>query len=161
MKHITLFLSMFLLWLLLTFNLHINNVIIGLAAALIVTLLFGHRFLEDWQKFYNPLRYLWGLVYLIIFVWECIKANFDVAYRVLSPKMPIKPGIVKVKCSLKSDIAKAFLANSITMTPGTITVDVINDHLYVHWIFVSSKDPAVYTKKIVGRFEKLLKKVFE
>ncbi len=152
---------MFLLWLLLTFNLQVSNIIVGLAAALIVTLLFGHHFLEDWQKLYNPLRYIWGLIYLIVFIWECIKANFDVAYRVLSPKMPIKPGIVKVKCSLKTDIAKTFLANSITMTPGTITVDVTDDHLYVHWIYVSSQDPAVYTNKIVGRFEKLLRKVFE
>lgn len=161
MKYITLFISMFILWLLLTFSLEIYSLIVGLGAALIVTLLFGHRFLAGWQKFYNPLRYIWGLVYLIVFIWECIKANFDVAYRVLSPKMPIKPGIVKVKSSLKSDIAKTFLANSITMTPGTITVDVTNDHLYVHWIYVSSQEPAVYTKKIVGRFEKLLKKVFE
>lgn len=161
MKYVTLFISMFLLWLLLTFNLQINNIIVGLVAALIVTLLFGHRFLEDWQKFYNPLRYIWGFVYLVVFIWECIKANFDVAYRVLSPKMPIKPGIVKVRCNLKSDIGKAFLANSVTMTPGTITVDVLGDDLYIHWIYVSSQDPAIYTKKIIGRFEKLLKRVFE
>lgn len=161
MKYITLFICMLLLWLLLTFNLQGINILIGAIVALIVTLLFGYRFLADWQKFYNPLRYVWGIIYLVVFIWECIKANFDVAYRVLSPKMPIKPGIVKVKCTLKTDIAKVFLANSITMTPGTITVDVLNDHLYVHWIYVSSQDPAVYNKKIVGRFEKLLKKVFE
>ena len=161
MKHITLFISMFVLWLLLTFNLQSTNILVGLGASLIVTVLFGHRFLSGWQKFYNPLRYIWGIIYLVIFIWECIKANFDVAYRVLSPKMPIKPGIMKVECSLKSNIAKTFLANSITMTPGTITVDVMDDHLYVHWIYVSSQDPAVYTRKIAGRFEKLLKKVFE
>jgi multicomponent Na+:H+ antiporter subunit E len=161
MKYVTLFISMFLLWLLFTFNLTLYNIIIGMAAALIVTLLFGQRFLSEWKKFYNPLRYFWGIVYTVVLIWECIKANFDVAYRVLSPKMPIKPGIVKVRCSLKTDIAKTFLANSITMTPGTITVDVIEDDFYVHWIFVSSQDPAVYTKKIIGRFENLLKKVFE
>ncbi len=161
MKYITLFICMLLLWLLLTFNLHSANIIIGIVASLVVMMLFGNKFFKDWQKFYNPLRYLWGIVYLIFFIWECLKANFDVAYRVLSPKMPIKPGILKVKCTLKSDIAKTFLANSITMTPGTITVDVIDNHLFVHWIYVSSQDPNVYTKKIAGRFEKLLKKVFE
>lgn len=161
MKYITLFISMFLLWMLLTFNLGTANIIVGLASALIVTLIFGYRFLDDWKKFYNPLRYIWGLIYVVVLIWECIKANFDVAYRVLSPKMPIKPGIVKIKSSLKTDIAKTFLANSITMTPGTITVDVIDSDFYVHWIYVSSQDPAVYTKKIIGRFEKLLKKVFE
>jgi multicomponent Na+:H+ antiporter subunit E len=161
MKYITLFITMFILWMLLTFSLSVSNIIVGFAAALIVTLLFGYQFLSDWKKFFNPLRYIWGIIYLVVLIWECIKANFDVAYRVLSPKMPIKPGIVKIKCSLKTDIAKTFLANSITMTPGTITVDVLNDDLYVHWIYVSSQDPAVYTKKIIGRFENLLKKVFE
>ena len=82
-------------------------------------------------------------------------------YRVIHPKMPVKPGIVKVKSSLKTDIGKVFLANSITMTPGTITVDIIDDYFYVHWIYVYSKDPAIYTQKILGRFEKYLKRIFE
>jgi multicomponent Na+:H+ antiporter subunit E len=161
MKFITLFLTMFILWMLLTFNLALPNIIVGVIAALITTLVFVRSFVNDWKKFYNPLRYVWMLIYLIVFIWECIKANLDVAYRVLSPKMPIKPGIVKVKTNLKTDIAKTFLANSITMTPGTITVDVINDEFYIHWIYVSSEDPAIYTNKILGRFENLLKRIFE
>ena len=75
--------------------------------------------------------------------------------------MPIKPGIVKVKTTLKTDIGKTLLANSITMTPGTITVDVIEDEFYIHWIFVSSEDPKIYTNIILGRFEKYLKRIFE
>ncbi len=47
------------------------------------------------------------------------------------------------------------------MTPGTITVDIIDDYFYVHWIYVHSKDPAIYTQKILGRFEKYLKRIFE
>ncbi len=152
---------MFILWLLLTFSLTAANLIVGAAAALLTTLIFGRSFVSGWKKFYNPLRYFWMLIYLIVFIWECIKANFDVAYRVLSPKMPIKPGIVKATTTLKSDIAKTFLANSITMTPGTITVDIIEDDFYIHWIYVSSKDPKEYSNKLLGRFEKLLRKVFE
>ena len=75
--------------------------------------------------------------------------------------MPIKPGIIKAKTTLKSNIAKTFLANSITMTPGTITVDIVEDDFYIHWIYVSSKDPAEYTDKVLGRFEKYLKRIFE
>ena len=101
------------------------------------------------------------MIYGFIFLWECIKANIDVMYRVVHPRMPVKPGIVKVKSALKTDIAKVFLANSITMTPGTITVDIIDDYFYVHWIYVHSKDPAIYTQKILGRFEKYLKRIFE
>jgi multicomponent Na+:H+ antiporter subunit E len=100
-------------------------------------------------------------IYLFVFIWECIKANIDVAYRVLHPAMPIRPGIVKVKTTLKSDMAKMLLANSITMTPGTISVDIIDDYLYIHWIYVRSEDPEVYTPIITGAFEKYIKKIIE
>ncbi|MDP8220596.1 MAG: Na+/H+ antiporter subunit E [Candidatus Stygibacter frigidus] len=161
MKKITLFIILFLIWMAFSFNLETANILSGVFAALLTTLIFSSRFLTSWKKFYNPVRYFWLIIYIIIFVWECIKANFDVAYRVLSPRMPIKPGIVKVHSSLKTEIAKVILANSITMTPGTITVDIIDSDLYVHWIYVKSDDPAYYTKKIIGRFETLLKRIFE
>lgn len=161
MKHITLFIIIFILWLLFTFSLELSNLIAGVLAALLTTMIFGRSFVKGWRKFYQPQRYFWCAVYVVVFIWECLKANIDVAYRVLSPKMPIKPGIVKVKTSLKTEVAKTFLANSITMTPGTITVDVIDDDFYIHWIYVNSLDPKVFTDKLVGRFEKLLKKVFE
>jgi multicomponent Na+:H+ antiporter subunit E len=80
---------------------------------------------------------------------------------VLHPAMPIRPGIVKVKTTLKSDFAKTLLANSITMTPGTITVDIIGDDMYIHWIYIRSEDPEVYTKIITGAFEKYIKRIVE
>ena len=99
-------------------------------------------------------------------IWELAKANFDVAYRVilslLRPRnMPIAPGIVKVKTKLKSDLGKAILANSITLTPGTFTIDLKDDYLYIHWINVQHKDIEKATQDIVGRFEKFLLKIFE
>ncbi len=101
------------------------------------------------------------MLYMFVFAWECLKANLDVAYRVLHPAMPIKPGIVKVQLSIKSEIGRTILANSITMTPGTITVDIINDCIYIHWIYVSSLDSDVYAKRICGRFEKHIGRIFE
>ncbi|MGM0408555.1 MAG: Na+/H+ antiporter subunit E [Bacteroidota bacterium] len=161
MKYILFFIISFILWLLLSFNLTPSNIIVGVIASLITTIIFGKYFIKDVIPFLQPQRYFWLVVYLFIFIWECIKANFDVAYRVLHPAMPIKPGIVKVKLNLKSNIAKTILANSITMTPGTISVDIIDDIIYVHWIYVSSEDPEVYSQKISGRFEKYIKKIFE
>jgi len=161
MRFLALFILTFLFWLLLTFSLSPANLVAGAAAALVTSLLFTKYFFVKVVKFIQPLRYFWLLVYLVIFTWECIKANFDVAYRVLHPAMPIKPGIVKVKLGLKSDFARTMLANSITMTPGTITVDIVGDELFVHWIYVKSEDPAVYSEMIAGRFEKYIKKIFE
>lgn len=161
MRILTLFILTFIFWLLLTFDFSMTNLVAGAVAALITSLLFARYFFGKVGKFLQPVRYFWFLVYLLIIIWECIKANFDVAYRVLHPAMPIKPGIVKLELSVKSDFARTMLANSITMTPGTIAVDIVNDTLFVHWIYVSSEDPEEYRKKIVGRFEKYIIKTFE
>jgi multicomponent Na+:H+ antiporter subunit E len=82
---------------------------------------------------------------------------------VLHPKLPIKPGIVKIKTSLTKDSAITILTNSITLTPGTLTIDVNKEksEVYVHWIDTESTDTEEATKSIGGRFEKRLTEVFE
>jgi Multisubunit Na+/H+ antiporter, MnhE subunit len=161
MKYVTLFILSFIFWLMLTFDFTVSNLIVGAVASIICALFFGKFFITNVYKLLQPRRYFWFIVYLFIFVWECLKANLDVAYRVLHPAMPIRPGIVKVKTTLKSDMAKMLLANSITMTPGTISVDIIDDYLYIHWIYISSEDPEVYTPIITGAFEKYIKRIIE
>jgi multicomponent Na+:H+ antiporter subunit E len=161
MRYITLFILSFLFWILLTFKLTFPNLIVGTIASIICSLFFGRFFVTNVYKLLQPRRYFWFIIYLFVFIRECLKANLDVAYRVLHPRMPIRPGIVKVKTSLKSDMAKMLLANSITMTPGTITVDIIDDDLYIHWIYIKSEDPEVYTGMITGAFEKYIKKIVE
>jgi multicomponent Na+:H+ antiporter subunit E len=161
MKYIAVFILSLIFWLLLTFRFTVPNLIVGSIASVICSAIFTRSYFNNVYKFLQPHRYFWFLIYLFIFVWECIKANLDVAYRVLHPAMPIRPGIVKVKTTLKSDFAKTLLANSITMTPGTITVDIIGDDMYIHWIYIRSEDPAVYTKIITGAFEKYIKRIVE
>jgi multicomponent Na+:H+ antiporter subunit E len=161
MRYITLFILSLIFWILLTFSITVPNIIVGIVASLLCTLFFGRFFIKNVYKLLQPERYFWFIIYLIIFIWECIKANIDVAYRVLHPGMPIRPGIVKVKTTLKSDLAKMLLANSITMTPGTISVDIIDNDLYIHWIFIRSEDPEVYTEMITGAFEKYIKRIIE
>jgi multicomponent Na+:H+ antiporter subunit E len=161
MRYLTLFILSLIFWLLLTFRFTLPNLIVGSIASLFTMLIFGKYFIRHVYKVLQLHRYFWLIVYLFVFLWECIKANIDVAYRVLHPSMPIKPGIVKVKTELKSELAKTILANSITMTPGTISVDIIDDYLYIHWIYVQSEDPEVYTQIITGPFEKYIKKIFE
>ncbi|HAX92930.1 MAG TPA: hypothetical protein DCY25_03100 [Bacteroidales bacterium] len=161
MRYLTFFILGLVFWLLLTFRISLPNVIVGSAASLICTLIFARYFFENTGKLINPRRWFWFLVYLAVFIWSCIKANFDVAYRVLHPRMPIKPGIVKVRTTLKSEFARMLLANSITMTPGTLTVDIIGDDFYIHWIFIRSQDPEIYTRMITGVFEKYIKNFVE
>jgi multicomponent Na+:H+ antiporter subunit E len=161
MRYVAVFILSMIFWLMLTFEVTVPNLIVGAVASLITSLIFARFFIKNVYKLVQPHRYFWFLVYLIVFIRECIKANIDVAYRVLHPAMPIRPGIVKVKTSLKTDMAKMLLANSITMTPGTISVDIIGDYLYIHWIYISSEDPEVYTQIITGAFERYIKRIIE
>ena len=161
MNRLLYFLITLAVWLLLTMSLDIQNVVAGIIVALLCTVFLGHIFFENTIRMLNPRRIFWFLCYIpYLFVHIC-KANIDVAYRVLHVNMPINPGIVKVKTTLKSDLGLTFLANSITLTPGTLTVDIIGDDMYIHWINVRTDDPEKQTEIIVSRFEKILKKVFE
>lgn len=72
------------------------------------------------------------LNYLFHLVIDIVRANINVAKIVLSPRMPISPGMVKYRTKVKSDVGKVMLATSITLTPGTLTVDVEGDEFLVH-----------------------------
>ena len=108
-------------------------------------------------------RLLYGIFYIFKFLWEMIKANLHVAYIVIHPQLPVKPGIIKIHSDLQKDISLTMLANSITLTPGTLTVDIDEQHknLYVHWIDTKSTKIDENTKNIGSRFEPLLAEVFE
>ena len=95
------------------------------------------------------------------YFYAMIRANLDVAYRVLHPRRPIKPGIVRIRISLKNPLGKLTLANSITLTPGTMTIQIVDDKYYIHWIYVKSEDEEAAGKEIKGNFEKYLKEVFD
>jgi len=112
--------------------------------------------------FISPVRIFWFLLYIPVFFYYMMAANFDVVYRALHPQMPINPGIVKIKTRLKSESGITALANSITLTPGTLTVDLTDDgYLYVHWINVKSVDIQQATEQIARKFEWFLEKIFE
>ena len=83
----------------------------------------------------NPLRWVTLIVYVIVpFFLEMALANLDVAYRVITGK--IRPGIVRLSPKLDTDLGVLLLANSITLTPGTLTVgiDEETNDLFVHMI---------------------------
>jgi multicomponent Na+:H+ antiporter subunit E len=161
LQKIVLIIYSFVVWLLLTWTLNWQHLIAGGVISILVGILFGKHFVQDAYKVFNLKRWFWFLVYVPVFIWEMAKANFDVAYRVIHPRMPIEPGIVKVKTQLKSEMGKTFLANSITLTPGTFTIDIKDEYLYIHCIKVKYQDVDKASKYIVGRFEKLLLKIFD
>ena len=155
-----LFIFLLAIWIILTNTFQYEELLTGILISFVLTLIL----IKNYQKLGLPpigiKRLVYFIIYILVLLKEIIKANFDVAYRVLHPKMPIKPGVVIIKTGLKQDIAKMILANSITLTPGTFTLDIKGDELLIHWIYVRSIKKEESTREIGERFEKYLKVVF-
>jgi len=116
----------------------VEEIIAGVIGALLVSIFIGSIMpaIKRRPSLTSPVRWAYAIAYLPILFWQMLKANLDVAYRVITRK--INPGIVKINPGYKSDLALAVLANSITLTPGTLSVDVNEktNELYVHVLTV-------------------------
>lgn len=152
------FFACWLLWLLLTASFATDELLSGFLISLVISLITAPK-----MNILNGLNFHWafliGLVrYLVYFFYALIKANLDLAKRVLSKDMKINPRMVEIETTMQSDLGKLFLANSITLTPGTLTVDVNENRLLVHWIDCpENTDLDAITHTIVSKFENYLK----
>lgn len=155
-----LLLFLFAVWLALTSSLHWQELLTGALVSVVLTLFLWRTYAGLGLPPLSIKRIWCFAVYLVVLFKEIIRANLDVAYRVIHPRLPIRPGIVAIKTELRQDIAKMILANSITLTPGTFTLDILDDTLLIHWIDVRSEDPERAARLISGRFEKHLREIF-
>jgi multicomponent Na+:H+ antiporter subunit E len=150
-----------LVWYAFTLSLQPAEIIAGLIVTFIVSWLNYNSFTCCGLKLLHPGK-LWLIVqYLYVFLVALVKSNFHVAAIVISPTINVNPGIVKFKTNLKSDFAKMVLANSITLTPGTLSVDVIEDEFYIHWLEVTEYTEAGIFQSIAADFENKLVKIFD
>ncbi len=102
------------------------------------------------------------IVYLFPFIIAMAFANIDVAFRVITGK--IRPGIVRIKPRLRTNLARTVLANSITLTPGTLTVDVDDrtGDFFIHWIFVKdTRTDQEKMREVCGGFPEWARRVAE
>lgn len=144
------------------------EVLIAGALVSLLTAAFASRFFIHESAFhlFKPGKFFTLIFYgIIIFPWELIKANIDVARRALSPKLPINPGIVKIPTELESEYGLEMLADSITLTPGTITMDIVDQdgktYYYIHWIEVGETEPEKAGDAIKGTMEKWIRRIFK
>lgn len=137
-----------------------DELIAGFVTALLVSLLFARRLSVLGEISLHPRSLIRIPVYLAVFLSELVKSAVDVARRVVNPSLPINPGIVKVRTRLKSRLGRIVLANSITLTPGTMTVETKDEYFYIHWIDITAADIDSATEKIVRTFERHLEVIF-
>lgn len=153
------YLILMLLWLALT-GWKGDELIVGSLSAVILSLVFASRLLVLADLKLNPKSLLYALLYIFVFLRELFKSAIDVARRIVSPSLPINPGIVKVRTRLQSKLGRIVLANSITLTPGTMTVESRGEYLYIHWIDIKGEDIETATKNIVNTFERYLEVIY-
>ena len=157
---VPLFSILLILWLMLNASLAPDVLILGLVAALVIASLFRGSLSPLTEFKATPAALRAAPLYLLYFLKELVRSNLRLATVVLSPSLPLNPGIVKVRTRLKSRMGRLLLASSITLTPGTLTVELQDEWLYVHWVRVDHDDIEGATASIVAGFERYLEVMY-
>jgi len=145
---------LFIIWVVLTGSLEVADIVIGIiisgSISFLYLTLFEHK---EKFEFINP---FWLLIYLFILIKNIIKSNIYLTKILARKELNLTPAIVAVPTKLKSDWKKLLLANSITLTPGTLTLDIKDDMLFIHIIEYSIDDNKL---DITGEFERIIEKI--
>lgn len=155
-----LFVTLMLFWLMLNGKLATDILIVGAVVSLTIAVLYrnGLSFFTEFR--FTPAAIVAGFLYYGYFFKELFKSNVTLATVVLTPSLPIEPGIVKVRTRLQSRMGRLMLANSITLTPGTLTVEMQDEWLYIHCVNVGATDLEAATQEIVSGFESYLEVMY-
>ena len=161
MDSVKLFATLLFFWILLNGSLALGTLAVGVAVAAVIVLAFrdslsvlsGHKL--------TPAALWASLRFVGFFLKELVRANLQMAAIVLNPRLPIEPAIVATKVRLTHPVARLLLANSITLTPGTLSVQYKGDTLYVHWVVAKGTDTETATAEIVAGFEHYLEQMYD
>ncbi|HKI46580.1 MAG TPA: Na+/H+ antiporter subunit E [Balneolales bacterium] len=146
--------GLYIFW---THSLNPGNLAIIALAAIVSSVLFVS---SEKMPIITLKKIAYSIAYIGYMFIAIVKSTMDVAKRVVRKEIPLNPGIVKVKTHLQSKAGRMILANSITLTPGTLSVDVQDDYYYIHWIDITTLDVEEASQEIVAGFEKYLEVIF-
>jgi len=150
----------FIIYILFTGSATLYDIITGVIVSVACGMLFGEFVVRNPSKCFDPRRWFWTIAYFLKYMTVIeARAHLDVIKRILT--MDIRPGIVKVPIDVKNDYSRILVAHSITNTPGTVTVDMDDNYIYVNWINVVTEKPKEARKRISEEFEKFAEKIFE
>ncbi len=149
---VLLFLLLWIFWILLS-GFDFWDIILGGVISAIISAVFGYFFLSEAKTSYIK-GFLIFLAYIPYYVFNEIIDVFDVSYRILTGR--INPGIVDVPHAHMHEWGITVLSNSITMMPGTLTLEAEPDRLFVHWLNMKGDK-----KRVVDRFQWILKRIWD
>jgi len=168
-KRLVLFAFSFVFWMCLVWpvspldgRLMLGDILAGIVVSTFVALVMNEIIRVNLIRLLNPRSWFWLIVFSFVFAYYVLKGGLDVVYRVLHPAIPIKPGIVRTRSVLTTETGRTMLACAITLTPGTLTIDVSDDGVfYIHWLNVASTDDEMAAKQVLRRFEWYIERIFE
>lgn len=160
-RFIITFLSLMTGWVLFTWSLDGTALLAGVAACLMVSLLTYRVFVDEHEAarrahFPRPDSLV---LFLLVLVFNMYVASFRVLWNIVRGR--INPGIVHFRTRLRTDIARVVLTNAITLTPGSITITLDDDHLIVHWLDMQTRHSRRAGELVKGTYEKLLRNVWQ
>lgn len=128
-----------------------RNLAVGLVAGYLLLWLVA-RFQRKQAKYFikTPLFFS----FLAYYAWELLKSNAVILYEILTPGLDMRPGVVGIPIRARTDLEITILANLITMTPGTLSLDISPDRrtLYIHAMYIH--DPEALRKDIQDNLER-------
>ena len=146
------FILLFLVWIGLTNSLNIQELIVGAIVSLIIA-----KFFTPNREFNLKDLSIKYIKFIPIFLKNLIESNIAVAKIVLNPKLPINTAIVKLKTDLTTEHDRLILSNAITLTPGSITVELRDRELFIHILNLDTSDRKSLQNNIIGALERGLK----
>lgn len=147
-------------WLLFTWDLAPGSLALGFLHSVIIALLTFPIFVqadEAARRSHLPRVELLG-VFLVVLVFNMYVASFKVLWQIIRGR--INPGVVHFRTRLRTDIARVALTSSITLTPGTISLFLDDDHVIVHWLDARTTHSKYASSLIAGPYERLLKHIW-
>lgn len=127
-----------LLWVVLSGSYSISNLVVGMFLSYLV-LAYVARDKPMFANYFGKLPKM--ISFILFFIWDLTKANARVAYDVLTPRHLMRPGVIAIPLDLKDDAGISLYANLITVTPGSLSLDVSSDRkvLYVHLMYLDDE----------------------
>jgi multicomponent Na+:H+ antiporter subunit E len=152
--------ALYAVWLLFTASLDSYAVVAGAIGSIVIAAITHNVFIAEHEaslRSFMP-RPLRALAFMLYLIWSMYLSSGAMLAAIL--RGHASPRVVHFRTRLKSDLARMVIANSITFTPGTITLELDDDHLTVHWFLATTKHSRAAGEQVKGRFETFLEKVW-
>lgn len=147
-------------WVLFTGSVEAHALILGGVFSLLVAILTYDSFIVETEAAWRSHlpRPHWAIVYVFVLLWEIYRSSFTLSWMLITGRY--KPRVVHFRTRLRTDIARAAVATAITVTPGTVTLEMDEDHLIVHWIHATTSHSRRAGELVKGRLESFLRRVW-